>query len=80
MENEIYDSDTIKETLMVLYECEDEIINKIPNDVLKMMSNKAAESNKDFYFNSEKTLEEQNISLGCRELLVELYFKYMDIC
>ena len=73
-----YDVDTIKEALMVISFCEDDILDKIPSEVLRNMSDMAALSNENFYFDENKKLFEQNISPQCYELLKEIYFMYME--
>jgi len=74
---EVVNSDVAKELLVVLSYCDNEFIKRIPNEVLIKINDMAADSNKSFYIDESKNLEEQSLSWECRELLSELYFRYM---
>lgn len=76
MENRV-NSDVAKEFLAVLAYCDDSFVDSIPDYVLKKLNDLAADSSKNFCINVSKSLEEQDLSNECRDLLGELYFMYM---
>ena len=74
---EVYEADTYKELLMVLSNCSYDIISKIPDSVMQEINGKAADSNKEYYFDKNKSLDEQEVSEDCLDLLSILYYKYV---
>lgn len=77
MEDNI-DCDLAKEVLTVLEFCDDEVISKIPDYVIRFISSNAALSNKEFYLVKNKELAEQNISNACKDYLAMLYLTYLE--
>ena len=77
MMEEKVNEDLVKEVLIVLSNCENEILDKIPNNIINRFTELAGNSNKDFYINPGKNLAEQNISEECKDLLSTLYFMYV---
>lgn len=73
----VVSSDVSKEVIMVLSFCENSFIDKIPDYVLKNLNDLAANSNKEFYIKKDKSLNEQDLSDGCKDLISELYFMYV---
>lgn len=74
---EFVSCDVAKEFLMVLSYCESTFIDSIPDYVLKQLNDLAADSSKDFYIDMNKSLEEQNLSSECIDLLGKMYFTYV---
>ena len=70
-------NDLAKELLTVLGYCNNDIISKIPDYIIRILSNKASLSNKDYYVTKGKDLDDQNISKECKDLLAILYFSYI---
>ncbi len=66
-----------KEVLTVLSYCDKNIINKIPNSLIKELVNYAADSNIECVINSEKKLEEQNISEESKDLIALIYYSFI---
>lgn len=77
MMEDCVNSDIAKEFLTVLAYCDDSFVDSIPDYVLKKLNDLAADSIRDFYIDMSKSLEEQDLSSECRDLLGELYFMYM---
>ncbi len=75
---EIYDSDLAKELLTILSNTDLEFINKLPSNFLNELSFVAADSNKEFFIQKNKSLKEQNISEECKDLLSFLYYSTLD--
>jgi len=71
-------NDVCKETLTVLSCCDKDVIEKIPANVFKKLSELAADSNMDCYIDSQKSLAEQDISEECKNLLSIIYYTYMS--
>lgn len=73
----VVSSDVCKETIMVLSYCEDSFVDKLPDYVLRELNNRAADSENNFYVDTNKSLDEQCLSDECKDLLGELYFTYI---
>ena len=67
-------SDLAKEFLTFLSFMDEDTIKNIPSNFLKMFSDLAANSTKEFYIDKNKNLNEQNMSEECKDLLSLLYF------
>lgn len=72
MKNDVY-----KEVLTILAYFDDELIKKIPDNVFKNLKELAADSEADFYINTEKDLENQNISEASIDLISLIYYDYI---
>ena len=77
MLEEKFNCDTIKECLTILSFCENSLIDKIPKEVIKNLTDIAADSEQDFYVEESKSLLEQKISPECRDMLGLMYFMYV---
>ena len=77
MEDNI-DNDLAKEVLTVLEFCDDDIVSRIPDYVIRVLINKASMSDREYYLLDDKKLEEQNISSECRDYLAMLYLTYIE--
>ena len=77
MEDSI-DNDLAKEVLTVLEFCDDDIVSKIPDYVIRVLINKASMSDREYYLLNDKELEEQNISSDCKDYLSMLYLTYLE--
>ena len=73
----INNCDVAKEVFVVLSYFDNQFIEKIPKDVLLEITDMASESNKEIYVEANKSLNEQNISLDCKEAIGILYFLYV---
>lgn len=69
--------DLYKEVLIVLSNMSDEIIEKIPDQVFDELNNLAADSKKDFYIDTSKDIDEQNISREAQNLISLIYYNYI---
>ena len=77
MMEEVADKDIAKELLTALSYCDYSVLSKLPNEVLTNLSNIAADSNKDYYFDKTKSLIDQSISEECKDLLSILYYTFI---
>ncbi len=77
MLEEIINSDLAKEALMVLSFWKEDMIAKVDDQFLQRLSDIAADSHKEFYFDKNKPLDEQNISNDCRDLITMVYYCYI---
>lgn len=73
----INNCDVAKEVFVVLSYFDNQFIEKIPKDVLLEITDMASESNKEIYVEANKSLNEQNVSLDCKEAIGILYFLYV---
>ena len=73
----INNCDVAKEVFVVLSYFDNQFIEKIPKDVLLEITDMASESNKEIYVEANKSLNEQNISLDCKEAIGILYFLFV---
>lgn len=77
MMEEKLNNDLAKELLTIISCCDNNFVSSIPNTTLKKINELAADSKKEYYLNKTKSLEEQNISNECKDLLSLMYFIYM---
>lgn len=70
-------NDVYKEVLTVLAYFNDELIEKIPDKILKKLNELAADSKTDFYIDTEKNLDEQNISEESKDLISLIYYDFV---
>lgn len=70
-------NDVCKEVLTILAYFNVELIEKIPDKVFKKLKEQAKDSKADFYIDTEKSLDEQNISEECKDLIALLYYNYV---
>lgn len=70
-------SDLAKESLMVLSFWNEDMIAKVDDEFLQRLGEIAADSNKEFYFDKNKSLDEQNISNDCRDFITMVYYWYI---
>ncbi len=74
---EKFSNDIYKELLTILSYCENSLINNIPKGVIQEITDYAADSNKEYYVDKNKSLMEQEISDECKSLLGIMYFMYV---
>lgn len=77
METFKQNNDVFKETLIILAYFNNNLLEKIPNKVLKKLNELAAESKAEFYIDREKNLNEQNISEETKDLISLIYYNYI---
>lgn len=70
-------SDIAKETITFLAFWDEEMIKKIPDKVISKLCEEAAESNLDFYVETTKSFEEQEISEKSKDLMSLIYYSYV---
>lgn len=70
-------NDVCKEVLTILAYFNEELIEKIPDKVLKKLTELSKDSKVDFYIDSEKNLDYQNISEEGKNLIALLYCNYI---
>lgn len=68
------DNDLAKELLMILSLCDDDFINNIPDNIFMKINELASLSSKEYYFEKEKSLLEQDITEDCKDMLSLLYY------
>jgi hypothetical protein len=73
---EKFSNDIYKELLTILSYCENSLINNIPKGVIQEITDYAADSDKEYYVDKNKSLLEQSISDECKDLLGIMYFMY----
>lgn len=78
MKEKKLNSNLAKEVLTYVSFFDDELLNKIPDNFLKYLNKAAADSDKEFYIDKNKTLDEQDMSEDCKDLLGLLYFTYIE--
>ena len=69
---------TSKELLTILSFSDKEILDKLPEELIKKLNYLSSYSKKEFYINKNKDLIEQDLSEDCKELLGEIYNSYID--
>lgn len=69
-------SDVAKETFTVLSFYNKELLDDIPDSLLRFLIDLAADSNKDYYIDKNKELSDQNLSDECKDLLATIYYIY----
>ncbi len=69
-------SDTAKEVLTVLSYYNEELLNNLPDELIKELTSLAADSNKDYFIKKDKKLIEQDLSEDCKDILAILFYNY----
>ena len=69
--------DTAKEFLILLSYCDNSMYKNIPNSFIRRLTELAANSEKEYYFDPEKQLFEQEMSDECWNLLEKVFFMYI---
>lgn len=70
------DKDLAKELIVLLSYLDNEFVDNIPDEIITKYTDLAADSDKDFYFDASKKLNEQDISEDCKDLVALLYHMY----
>lgn len=78
MIEEKLNNDLAKEILTVISYCDNSFLNNIPSNIIKNLTNLAADSTKEYYIEKEKDLTEQNISEECKDFIAIMYFMYIS--
>lgn len=78
MEKERNLYDVAKEASYLLTYFDLELVEKIPNDIRDSLNELSKMSNKFFYIDSRKSLEEQKISEEAKDLISLIYYKYIS--
>ena len=65
------------EVFTILSFFNDDLIDKIPDNVLKKIGNLSIDSNTNFYINKEKNLNDQDISEESKDLISLIYYTYI---
>jgi hypothetical protein len=71
------DSDVAKEALNIILFCDKDIQNKIPKDVIKKLTDSAADSNIEVSLDKNILLKDQNLSSESLDLFSYLYYEYV---
>lgn len=77
MEFNLDKKDVYKEVFVILSHFNSEIIEKIPSDIYGKLVDLAADSELNVNIDTNKDLEEQNISEECKSIISLLYYKYI---
>lgn len=70
-------SDVAKEFLIVSSYFDDELLKKIPDEIMQILVESAADSNKNFYIEEGKSLMEQDITEECKDLIALIDYLYV---
>lgn len=71
------DSDLAKEVLMVISYWDSKMINQIPKNLYKRLTELASLSTNDFYINKNQSLINQELSEDCKDIISIIYFLYI---
>ena len=66
-----------KEVISILAYFDDDIIEKIPSKILIKINELAADSNVDYYIDTEKGLLDQQLSEKSKDLIALIYYSYI---
>lgn len=77
MNNVLTENDICKEVYTMLAYFDTDLLNKIPDNVLRKIVELASESEKDVFVDAEKNLQDQNISEESKDLLSIIYYNYI---
>lgn len=69
--------DVAKEFLMLASYFEEELLKKIPDELFQKLNDIAADSDKEYYVLEDKSLNEQNISEECKDLIALINYLYL---
>ncbi len=69
--------DTCKEVLSILAFCDEEIIKKIPTQVMRKLMEIAADSEESYYIEKNKKLCEQYITEESKDLISLIFYSYI---
>jgi hypothetical protein len=70
-------NDAVKEFLSVLENCEQDVKEKIPENILNYFQKLASSSGKEFNIDKTKNLSDQNLSTGCQNIISLVYYSYL---
>ena len=70
-------NDVCKEVLTILAYTDNSLIEQIPEKVFNKLQEFAADSNVEFFINSEIDLNDQDISDECKDFISLLYYSYI---
>ena len=70
-------NDVYKEVFTTLSFFSDDLIDKIPSNVLKTIGNLSQNSKSSFYIDKEKSLKDQDISEDSKNLISLIYYTYI---
>lgn len=71
-------NDLAKELIVLLAYFDNDFVDNIPDEIIDNLNDLAADSDKDFYIDASKKLDEQEISDECKDLIALLYHMYAD--
>ena len=71
-------NDVAKELLTVISVYDKELLDNLPKELLQSLSDKAADSYKEFYLKKNVLLKDQDLSEECKDLLAILYYNYQS--
>lgn len=77
MKNQQEFYDVAKETSYLLTYFEPDFVSKIPDSFLNELKELSKQSNKLFYIDGNKSLTEQNISDGAKDLISLIYYNFV---
>ena len=77
MEKEIDFNYVSKEVLTILYYLNEELIKKIPENIIQELMMSAADCNEEIVIDFEKDLENQNVSEECKDIIGLIYYNYI---
>lgn len=69
--------DVAKEFLMLASYFEEELLKEIPDELFQKLNDIAADSDKEYYVLEDKSLNEQNISEECKDLIALINYLYL---
>jgi hypothetical protein len=75
---DLLSNDVAKEVLTVISNYDEELLNKLPDELLKELSDLAADSEKEYHLKENVLLKDQDISEDCKDILAILYYNYQS--
>ena len=75
--NELADSNVANEVLNIIMFCDNEIQDKIPQDIIEKLTDLAGDSDIEVNLDKDKLLKDQNVSQDSIDLFSYLYYKYV---
>lgn len=77
MNPSILDSNVAKEVLMIILNCNKDIADKIPDHVIRNLTDMAADSSLEVHLDKNKKLNEQNLSNESLDMFALLYYTFV---
>ena len=77
MEIEALNNDVAKEVLTIILYCDRNIQSKIPSEIIKSLTDLAADSNLEIHLDKNMPLQNQKVSVDALDFFSLLYYTYV---